>query len=960
MVEFVGNQDYYAENVHSMCVDGDVLPLCIDGVRYASLPCSSGKTYALARKRAVYLATHGQIALIAQPTTDLLNQTAELLLTPDPKNNYPGWPRDRLKVFYVDAPDMGVHTSVAGTLAAFSQKCADEADYGHIVLCTHAALGYIEHISSQSKWQLLIDEAPQIARYTPHHKPHTHSIFTDHITLTPYNSIYSEIQIRDEELLEAKARNHDEDEIWEFIGDTTRPLFNRHWRGFANAEQYTKAMEGKSKRFEFHFVLEPTILEGWGSVFITSANFENTLAFKYWSRRGVNFVEDKEFSKLLRFPTHTNGSTITIHRCPYPDKPWSKKYAHTPVGEDGKTVMGNYWAAVTDVAGATDEAILYAINKTHDTTAYPLPDNAILLPSKPHGRNDFAHINIVVYSRSLNPPSTHFHFLKDVCGIEGDEVRRAIVQEDVYQNVMRSSARDPKNTTPKHWYLPPDTEDGQVSFLTKLFPGAKVEELKITLPESKEDKQTRKWGSDKERKASKRREIRRKAVEEKRHRILKEQYKLDRLAAQEPQDESPLDAILAVAPNSNYWHVYGTLYRNVGSKEVADYIQPQTNGEFIEWLRGWHERIIPDKKKAGLISPAIFDGVPKVDPKDGREKQRGKANILYMRGIWLDIEKTDLTPEAAADLFPHQQMAIMNTFSHTKEAPRFRVWIPTTGPITADAYEAVIFHIKHKLHEAGYRTDTSNGKETKSETSKSMKRSGLDWSKKSAASLFLLPSQAGADPSQSFFEVYTEGREPLNVTRWLENGRFELTAAENLELFPPPAVPPDHQNGPLTEAQLEITERMCAAAEAEFRNLSESKGHDGFYRLRNAYLYAGCNLSETKYRLQVMARSARSPQERAAEIPDLINTAYLYKRRSPLLFNTIEKKKRWVPDHEQSEPEIDPKLFKSMRRSELSFMRTAGLDNGNTDQPTQTNNQDLQKEAQQTKWPQPRIIMRTK
>jgi hypothetical protein len=348
------------------------------------------------------------------------------------------------------------------------------------------------------------------------------------------------------------------------------------------------------------------------------------------------------------------------------------------------------------------------------------------------------------------------------------------------------------------------------------------------------------------------------------------------------------------------------VYSNKYSNEAALYVQTRNATEFVDLLRGRHERIISDKDKAGLISPAIFDGEPIVDPKDGKTKWRGNVNILCMGcAIWLDFEKGDLKPEVFPQIFPDLQMVVTNSFRHQKARPRFRVVIFTTGPLTADAYETVILQIKHKLTDAGYETKTTDKPEWKPSAGK--KCSGLDWGKRAASSLFLLPSQA-KDPTQSFFDVYMDdGRKPLSVTTWLENGRYELSAAEKAELFPAP-IHAVQAPETLTKEQSEITERLIAAAEARFRTAAKGEGHHAFYLLRNEYLYAGCDLFETESRLQVMARSSRSPKERAAEIPDLMSTAHTFTRRSRHLFDFGEK---------TDKSKIDPKVFKS----DLSFLR---------------------------------------
>ena len=97
-----------------------------------------------------------------------------------------------------------------------------------------------------------------------------------------------------------------------------------------------------------------------------------------------------------------------------------------------------------------------------------------------------------------------------------------------------------------------------------------------------------------------------------------------------------------------------------------------------------------------LISPAIFD------PNKCEGSKRGIGNIVYIRGVWLDFEDGDLKPDEFPSLFPYVRMVIFNTFRHTKEKPRFRVFIPTNGIMSPEAYKKIWDQIALKLKDAGY------------------------------------------------------------------------------------------------------------------------------------------------------------------------------------------------------------------------------------------------------------------
>ena len=99
--------------------------------------------------------------------------------------------------------------------------------------------------------------------------------------------------------------------------------------------------------------------------------------------------------------------------------------------------------------------------------------------------------------------------------------------------------------------------------------------------------------------------------------------------------------------------------------------------------------------------------------------------------IWFDFEDGDLTPEGFAQIFPDTVIWAFNSFNHTPEDPRFRIVVPTSSVMTLDAYKLIWDKIKRALERDGFWV----GKERKN-----FKRSGIDPSKRTPASIFYLPS----------------------------------------------------------------------------------------------------------------------------------------------------------------------------------------------------------------------------
>ena len=348
--------------------------------------------------------------------------------------------------------------------------CDAAEDAGQIVFATHQVFPYIPHIANKADWHVLVDEELQILRYNCHQIPQTHALITDHIELVPYHFIYSRVLVRDLELL-AHARNKDGDELLERLRDTGRILCSRHWDTYVNTEQYDKLRKGTVKRLAFHSVLNWQLLAGFGSVFMAAANFEDTAVYRLWSQ-DVEFKENQEFSRSLRFSEHQNGHLITIYYAT--NAQWSKKRAEAASGScDSQNTQDRLIQATKQLFG--DKNFLWQASKSMPDN--PFGSNGQRLPNKPHGLNAYSEIHNIAFLSALNPPSDHFKFL-ETRGLTGGDVRRAIYFQAAYQSVMRTSIRDPNNQDPK-CIIVPDLH--LTEYLQSKFPGSQIDKIDMAL-----------------------------------------------------------------------------------------------------------------------------------------------------------------------------------------------------------------------------------------------------------------------------------------------------------------------------------------------------------------------------------------------------------------------------------------------------------------------------------------------
>ena len=196
---------------------------------------------------------------------------------------------------------------------------------------------------------------------------------------------------------------------------------------------------------------------------MASANFPDSLIYKLWRHEGIEFKEDSDLSQKLRFQEHSNGALITIKYAT--ELPWSKTLQTRKAQLDDDD-SGSVLDAVIEVANAEfqDHPFLWQANKS--LAASPFGSNAQRLPNVPHGLNDYSNIDRICFLSALNPRNDHFRFLTSR-GLSNEEVTKAIYCSAVYQSVMRTSIRDPKNSNPKTIIVPDRTA---AEYLAKLFP----------------------------------------------------------------------------------------------------------------------------------------------------------------------------------------------------------------------------------------------------------------------------------------------------------------------------------------------------------------------------------------------------------------------------------------------------------------------------------------------------------
>ena len=211
----------------------------------------------------------------------------------------------------------------------------------------------------------------------------------------------------------------------------------------------------------------------------------------------------------------------------------------------------------------------------------------------------------------------------------------------------------------------------------------------------------------------------------------------------------------------------------------------------------------------------------------------------------LDFENGDLAPQELPSLFPDLQMVVTNSFRHTATNPRFRVVFFTNKRMTPAVYEAIFDAVVIKLLDAGYSADR-----------RSKKRSGLDTSKRTAASLFYVPSQAERPVDSFFWHFGDDDRQVLDPEIWVKNMRLRDGAE-------PIAVDGEPQSPLLAKSSVK-------GAISRWRNAVPGTGNDAFFLLALNLKAAGLMYGEILSCLKQEALHGRSPTERQAQIPSIM------------------------------------------------------------------------------------------
>lgn len=684
----------------------ELLPSSIDnllsdvsGVTYVSAPCGGGKTYALTRhiKEAFDRAPFDepQQFMYVAPTLKLLKQ------------------------FSSDLSKHGIadHTLIASeddkkdiVFRKLAEHLTDQSLYRatHVTLTTHASfLRLPVGLRNPERWQIFIDEVPQIDQFLKAFLPETRNILAGHVEIKSCTESLAQI----DKASGASLKNLLKDTGLAGIKEMLHKLGNPNFTVYSDPKAYDRVFSPTQTDCDSDFSL-PLLAIVNADVFdgccILSANFEDSMLFDLLKRHKKRIGQHRALARGLRYLQYDEsiGQRASIKYLLEGGRRYSKSL------RDRTTLDGR------NIKIAIDETILAHLGDVPYLLVANNDDNALLttsprairLSSKSHGLNCYQDFTRIVFLSALNRDPMHLSMLGRA-GFTQDTIQKATLVEAVHQTVMRTALRDPSSSATVEIIVP---DEWSARELGKILGCSNISRLgTITLndpvvPYTPKEKNQRY-----------------------NFRKLMKSFPISRhVNGIHQDDETQVDAAISLPSllksmkKSNDLAAFGTipatntlssgiqftLHDSVdasGPREHTQLVGSIT--DFVKFLKVAARASISRKEEHPLFIPSSFKS-------SGSAGYRTKDNFVSASCLVLDFDGGILSPEAFEDLFWNQagpgrkrSFIICNTFSHTAAEPnRFRVIMPFKRPVTSiDVFESIYDSVAKRLEDAGYSREAT-------------------------------------------------------------------------------------------------------------------------------------------------------------------------------------------------------------------------------------------------------------
>ncbi|SFU42726.1 DEAD/DEAH box helicase [Methylobacterium sp. 174MFSha1.1] len=785
-------------------------------IKYVSAPCGSGKTHAIINS--IVEGRYDGNLLLVQPTVQLIDNTYNEIKHRSPSSH--------VERFH---SEIITDKSVAGALV---KHFRNPYPGNHVLITTNSTFFNLPFIANKRNYDLVLDESHVLVDPFDEKLPDHHHLITDHLTLEAQGPSYGILKPKNIKELTSLAENRKRDTVSKLFAKLAKLILSDHYISYVNLQQYNNLIKGKQEdgHLVVYSVMQPTIFTDFRSVTILGARLEETALFKYWSDLGVSFCRDLSLENRLRYTEHNNGNLVHLHYG-FEDN-WSKYVRDTKHPELHEKIIA---ASLGIIQGEP-----YVWNENNDvkkTSILGQIAKGTELPGKSHGLNDYQHIDHAIIIPALNNKSYFQKFFIEVLGISELDQKIEMTGHTIYQALSRTSIRDPDNNNIKHWVI---ADKATAEYIASVYPGSTINSFKLLMPSAcaRPGRPRLHENSYERKKASK-------------------EKKLMMIAGLDKDSFFVRDNDLQVASQGNK-------KSDVSSIELNRHFVVHFRGSiFIDRFHGKHDSLIIDtdekfvrdlrnrsrvryesKEHNTLISPAYFD------PHKAADTERGIENIVFVKGVWIDVDGGDMSPRDFSEMFPHIRMVCFNTYSSTGDDLRYRVYIPTDMAMTNDAYKMIFNNIVRKVESEGYVS------KSKATTKSTRRVHGID-NKPNGSDLFYLPCQP-QDPGGAYFQDFKADRKPLKVKDWIINGFSEEEASYVSE---PPSLSDSDDLTPDQESKVADALREWDAVGSKPGN-----GNAGIFNLGHRLRRTGISAWRLETILRQSAQTANSPLDRMKDV----------------------------------------------------------------------------------------------
>jgi len=791
---------------------------------YAGSRAGAGKTHAF-RDIVIRRSQSKMNTVVVVATVALARELSENIRQADP-----------LRLLSVFHSEDGSGNAVTSRVLDFLNGAQKE---GAILIITHQCFLNLPFFSRKANWRVLVDENISVLEVHKLNLHESHSLITAHIDLIAAGPVYSRLIVSDKGPLQRIVENRNSDDVWKSLKDVCIRLLKNDCECYVQAKQYNELVNGLKPKSQLaiYSLLKPDRFNGFEQITFAAADFTDTLTYHHWKKFEIIWREDEEVSNGLLRRVHPNNPNLTIF---YGYEGRNSKNLRDRLEKDGNGELRQ--AAICEMRG---EPFLWLENKDRaDTSVLNSEPNGKRLPPVSAGLNGFDTYRHAIILPAYNHDPGAADFLTRIAGFNKAKQAREMVGH-LYQAFMRTALRKDEIEEEARWVVVCKNE---AELLSERLPGCVLKPLDIAPLEDRKTGRPRKHANDNDRK----REYERKKKEELARcagfAVNLSPALLENVVFLNEKDETTYKTIGDFV--RDFRGSYLTTYRDTNPKCIT-----MSEKKFIAFLKDHHRRTYLKKDDMPCIAGAMFDG------SKSNGNTRNQINMAFSRGIWIDVEGGDLTPQLFEQEFPQIQFISYSTFKHTKQNPRFRIYIPTNRPMHHQESIAIYLEIRFVLKIRGWAA----GKRDTAKRSASFndRSDGIDH-RPNPSQLSILPCQS-EDKRASFFLDKTNGKEPLDVDDWL-NQKLWVEGNDEFHGF---SIPPE-RNHSLELSPEQITIITEATAKWESCGRLEGNGDAGIFILYQMFRRAKLSLFEMEWRLLQAASQASSPTNRKTQVRRLI------------------------------------------------------------------------------------------